>query len=165
MADRIRSGKVGREGVLLVGGDFLEGEILSIKDNVITLQTLLFGSRKYQGGSQAAAVFLQKPAKERKQWIVRTLLGTEIRLRKLEWDGSTLVVNQTPFRKLRLKIGEIREIAYLDEPNVLERAWATWASMDTQHKRQTIAGQSSFDRTFKVRSEAKVYLAQNNLYP
>ena len=160
MADRIRSGKVGREGVLLVGGDFLEGEILSIKDNVITLQTLLFGSRKYQGGSQAAAVFLQKPAKERKQWIVRTLLGTEIRVRKLEWDGSTLVVNQTPFRKLRLKIGEIREIAYLDEPNVLERAWATWASMDTQHKRQTIAGQSSFDRTFKVRSEAKVYLAQ-----
>ena len=36
VADRIRSGKIGREGVLLVGGDFLEGEILSIKNNKIT---------------------------------------------------------------------------------------------------------------------------------
>ena len=57
VADRIRSGKIGREGVLLVGGDFLEGEILSIKNNKITLQTLLFGSKQYQGGSQASAVF------------------------------------------------------------------------------------------------------------
>ena len=160
MADRIRSGKVGREGVLLVGGDFQEGEISSIRDNVITLQTLLFGSRKYQGGSQAAAVFLQKPTRARERWIVRTQLGTEIRLRKLEWDGSILVANQTPFRDLRLKSGEIHEISYVTEPNVLERAWATWASMDEEHKRQTVAGQGGFDSVFKARSEAKVYLAQ-----
>lgn len=160
MADRIRSGKVGREGVLLVGGDFQEGEISSIKDNVITLQTLLFGSRKYQGGSQASAVFLQKPTSAKERWIVRTQLGTEIRLSKLEWDESTLVANQTPFRNLRLKPGEIHEISYVTEPNVLERAWATWASMDEEHQRQTVAGQGGFDSVFKARSEAKVYLAQ-----
>ena len=160
MADRIRSGKVGREGVLLVGGDFHEGEISSIKDNIITLQTLLFGSRQYQGSSQAAAVFLQKPTRVKERWIVRTQLGTEIRLRKLEWDGATLVVNQTPFRNLRLKSGEIHEISYLIEPNVLERAWMNWASMDTEHKRQTVAGQGNFDGVFKARSETKVYLAQ-----
>jgi hypothetical protein len=160
MADRIRSGKVGREGVLLVGGDFQEGEISSIKDNVITLQTLLFGSRKYQGGSQAAAVFLQKPAKLKEQWIVRTQLGTEIRLTKLEWDGSTLVANRTPFRKLRLKSGEIHEISNVTEPNILQRAWEIWTLMDAEHKRQTVAGQGNFDSVFKARSEAKVYLAQ-----
>ena len=107
VTDRIRSGKVGREGVLLVGGDFVEGEILSIKDNNITLQTLLFGVKQYQGGSQASAVFLQKPAKLG-TWVVRTQLGTEIRLRKLEWDGPVLIADQTPFRKLRLKADEIQ---------------------------------------------------------
>ena len=160
VADRIRSGKVGREGVLLVGGDFVEGEILSIKDNNITLQTLLFGSKQYQGGSQASAVFLQKPAKAREQWVVRTQLGTEIRLRKLEWEGSVLIANQTPFRKLRLKADEIQEIAFQSEPNILERAWTTWGALSEQQQQQTVAGQGRFDSLFKARSVAKIYLAQ-----
>ena len=160
VADRIRSGKVGREGVLLVGGDYLEGEILSIKDNVITLQTLLFGTKQYQGGSQAAAVFLQQPAKAREQWIVRTQLGTEIRLRKLEWDGSTLVVNQTPFRKFRLKSQEIHEIAFRSDANILDRAWERWAGMDVAQRQQTVAGQNQFNSVYKSRAAAKVYLAQ-----
>ena len=160
VADRIRSGKIGREGVLLVGGDFLEGEILSIKNNKITLQTLLFGSKQYQGGSQASAVFLQKPAKAREQWVVRTQLGTEIRLRKLEWDGSVLIADQTPFRKLRLKADEIQEIAFQSEPNILERAWTTWGALSEQQQQQTVAGQGRFDSIFKARSAAKVYLAQ-----
>ena len=160
VTDRIRSGKVGREGVLLVGGDFVEGEILSIKDNNITLQTLLFGAKQYQGGSQASAVFLQKPAKAREQWVVRTQLGTEIRLRKLEWDGPVLIADQTPFRKLRLKADEIQEIAFQSEPNILKRAWATWAALNEQQQQQTVAGQGRFDSIFKARSEAKIYLAQ-----
>ena len=158
--DRIRSGNIGRKGVLLTSGDFLEGEISSIKNNVITLETLLFGAKKYQGGSQASAIFLQKPAKPKDQWIVRTQLGTEIRLNKLEWDGSTLVANRAPFRKLRIKSGEIQEIAYLSEKNLLERAWSTWALMDEQQKHQIISSQGNFNSVFKARSEAKVYLAQ-----
>ena len=160
VADRIRSGKIGREGVLLVGGDFLEGEILSIKNNKITLQTLLFGSKQYQGGAQASAMFLQKPAKAREQWVVRTQLGTEIRLRKLEWDGPVLIADQTPFRKLRLKADEIQEIAFQSEPNILERAWTTWGALSEQQQQQTVAGQGRFDSIFKARSAAKVYLAQ-----
>lgn len=160
VADRIRSGKVGREGVLLVGGDFLEGEITSIKNNRITLQTLLFGAKQYQGGSQAAAVYLQKPTKPREQWVVQTRLGTEIHLRNLEWDEATLVADQTPFRKLRLKADEIHEIAFRSAPNILERAWANWGSLNEQQQRQITAGQGQFDSVFKARAEAKVYLAQ-----
>ena len=160
VADRIRSGKVGREGVLLVAGDFLEGEILSIKNNKITLQTLLFGAKQYQGGSQASAVFLQKPAKAREQWVVRTQLGTEIRLRKLEWDGPVLIADQTPFRKLRLKADEIQEIAFQSKPNILERAWVTWGKLSEQEQQQAVAGQGRFDSIYKARAGARVYLAQ-----
>ena len=75
-------------------------------------------------------------------------------------DGPVLIADQTPFRKLRLKADEIQEIAFQSEPNILKRAWGTWAALNEQQQQQTVAGQGRFDSIFKARSEAKIYLAQ-----
>ncbi len=159
-ADRIRLGETGREGVLLSTGDFLGGEIASIKDNIIIVKTVLFGEREFKCHSEAAAVFLHNPAKPRDQWRVYTRAGTEICLRKLNWEGSDLVGIQAPFKGHRLKANDIHEIAFLSEPNVLKRSWDIWKQMDEQQRRQAVSGQGYFNEIYMARSVARSQLAK-----
>ena len=159
-ADRIRLGETGREGVLLTTGDFEGGEIASIKDNTIIMKTVLFGKREFKTDSETAAVFLGNPAKPRDQWRVYTRAGGEICLRKLNWEGSDLVGIRAPFKGHRLKTGDIREIAFLSEPNVLERSWDIWKQMDEQQRRQAVSGQGYFNEIYMARSVARSQLAR-----
>ena len=158
--DRIRIGETGREGVLLTTGDFLGGEIASIKDNIIIVKTVLFGERKFTGHSEVAAVFLHNPAKPHDQWRVYTRDGGEICLRKLNWEGSDLVGIQAPFKGYRLKANDIHEIAFLSEPNVLKRSWNLWKQMDEQQRRQAVSGQGYFNEIYIPRSVARSQLAK-----
>ncbi len=159
-ADRIRLGATGREGVLLTTGDFQDGEIASIKDNIIIVKTVLFGEKEFKTHSEAAAVFLANPAKPRDQWRVYTRAGEEICLRKLNWEGSDLIGIQAPFKGHRLKAIDIREIAFLSEPNVLKRSWDIWKQMDEQQRRQAVSGQGYFNDIYMPRSVARYQLAR-----
>ena len=158
-ADRIRLGEIGREGVLLTTGDFQGGEIASIKDNTIIVKTVLFGERKFKTHSEAAAVFLSNPAKPHDQWRVYTRAGGEICMRKLNWEGSDLVGIRAPFKGHRLKVNDIREIAYLSEPNVLKRSWDIWKQMDEQQRRQAVSEQGYFNEVYMPRSVARIQLS------
>jgi hypothetical protein len=159
-ADRIRLGETGREGVLLTTGDFQGGEIASIKDNIITVKTVLFGKKEFKTHSEAAAVFLGNPAKPRDQWRVYTRAGGEICLRKLNWEGSDLVGIRAPFKGHRLKVNDIREIAFLSEPNILKRSWDIWKQMDEQQRRQAVSGQGYFNDIYMPRSVARSQIAK-----
>ncbi len=159
-ADRIRLGETGREGVLLTTGDFQGGEIASIKDNIITVKTVLFGEKEFKTHSEAAAVFLGNSAKPRDQWRVYTRAGGEFCLRKLNWEGSDLVGIRAPFKGHRLKANDIREIAFLSEPNVLKRSWDIWKQMDEQQRHQVVNGQGYFNEVYMPRSVAQSQLAK-----
>ena len=154
-ADRIRVGKTGRSGVLLNGGDFQEGEIISIKDNTITVKTLLFGEKKYQAASEALGVFIHKSGRPKKEWTVRTFSGNEIKLKELIWDKGTLVVDRSPFRNLRLKSAEISEISFGAMPHVLHRAWAKWDAMAMSERGIILAHQGSFDSFHQSRANIR----------
>ncbi len=158
-ADRIRVGKTGRSGVLLNGGDFQEGEIISIKDNTITVKTLLFGEKKYQAASEALGVFFHKSGRPKKEWTVRTFSGNEIKLKELIWDKETLVVDRSPFRNLRLKSAEIAEISFGTMPHVLHRAWAKWDAMAMPDRSIAKAQQSKFDSFYQSRANIRAQRA------
>ncbi|MCH2379793.1 MAG: hypothetical protein MK236_10275, partial [Pedosphaera sp.] len=157
-ANRIRAGRVGRIGVLLNRGDFQEGEIKLIKDNVVTIKTLLFGEKSYQTGSEALAVFLQKPVRSRKEWTVRTIGGSEIKLQEMKWDKGMLVVRRSPFRNLRLKSADHAEISYGTTPNILHRAWKKWDAMTESERSHTRAQQAAFDRHHRSRANIRAQL-------
>jgi hypothetical protein len=154
-ADRIRFGKTGRPGVLLNGGDFQEGEIISIQDKTITIKTLLFGEKKYQVMSEALAVFFQKPGRAKEGWTVRTVSGTEIKLKGMMWDKGVLVVDHSPFHNLQLKGAEIAEISFGTMPHVLHRAWAKWDAMAMPGRNITKVQQSKFDSYYQSRANIR----------
>lgn len=131
--------RASRPGVLLVSGDFVEGEIKSIQNSQIKLGSVLFGERSFEVGREAAAVMLRKFALPAEQFEIRLRDGSVLFARALRAEVDMLVLDDPFLRGLCFPAAQLEEIAFGKGTNRLAFAWSEWemlAETDRQRAEQ-----------------------------
>lgn len=109
LAARIGSGV---PGILLLNGDFIEGELKSFKKGRVTVSSVIFGLRSYDTASQAAAVVLG-PFQKGAKFVVRTKTGSALFADAIGVEQETLVLVEPILGKMRLTSNELLDIRRL----------------------------------------------------
>ena len=104
---------LGRTGVLLRGGDFIEGEIDAITDRLVTVNSVLFGMKRLELSAKVAAILFSEPWKENAAWDVRLADGSRLRARTLKITADTAVeLDELTLGKIKLPGAQIYEINF-----------------------------------------------------
>ena len=99
----------GRRGVLLRSGDFLDGDVASIGDGRIVVDSVLFGPR-HVPLAQAAAAVLRDVVRRPGTAEVELADGSVLRARSLAIDGGALVAEDEGGLRLTARAGEMRRL-------------------------------------------------------
>lgn len=102
----------GQRGVLLINGDFLEGEFRGVQGRQLQLSSVLFGLRSL-GLDQVATVALRPLAPGPAAFEVHTLDGTRLRAEALVGDAGHLRVQEPGLGPLRVPMEALAEIRRL----------------------------------------------------
>jgi len=111
LAARISSGS---PGILLLNGDFVEGELKSFKKGRVTVSSVIFGLRSYDTANQAAALVL-RPFQNGAKFVVRTSTGSALFADNIDVDQEALLLAEPILGKLRLKSNELLDIRRLSD--------------------------------------------------
>lgn len=104
----------GRTGLLMSNGDFVDGEVRAIKDDKVTLDSVLLGRRVYDLNRKVAAVVLRDQATTSATFEVTTHDGSVWRTRALSTEGDILRVEAPLAGQARIAMQELVEIRRLD---------------------------------------------------
>lgn len=103
-----------RVGLLLKNGDFLEGEFRSLRGGSVTVQSVLFGQRKFWiENGEVVALLLQPCALTPAPFEVRLVDGSVLRADRLRPAGQTVRVEDTTLGELVIPESELLEIGAL----------------------------------------------------
>jgi len=101
----------GRPGVLLAGGEFVEGDCRRIERGRVTVQSVPLGVRRYDVNREVIAVVLRrKPLLTPRAYEVRTHDGSTWLAQDLAFDASGLVLREPQLGPRRLAWYEILEV-------------------------------------------------------
>ncbi len=128
--------RASRPGVLLVNGDFVEGEFKSLENGRIKLTSVLFGERGFDSVREAAALVLRKPALPMEQFEVQLRDGSILLARALRAEAGAIVLDDPFLRDLRLPAAQLEEIAFGKSTNRIAVAWAVWESLAEPERQQ-----------------------------
>lgn len=99
-------------GVLLVNGDFIEGELKEFAKGRLTISSVIFGLRSYDGSSEVAAIVL-RPFQRAAKFVVRTNRGSALFADSLDLAEKELLVDEPILGKLHLSARELLDIRRL----------------------------------------------------
>ncbi len=99
-----------RPGVLLSGGDFLEGEITAVKNNSLYISSVVLGQRKIDLGDKVIAVVWNDPKPAPGDFQVRLRDGSVLRARALGADGQVILAHEATPVVTRVPLAAILEI-------------------------------------------------------
>ena len=102
-----------RAGLLLRGGDFIEGPLVSASNGVVTAGSVLFGHTSRAAGEEAAAVLLRPARPAAAVWRVQLRDGSVLRARSAAVDAGRLVVEEPLLGRVRLPLDQIVELERL----------------------------------------------------
>ncbi len=99
-------------GVLLARGDFMEGELESLSNGRVKMNSVLFGPSNLAVGSEAVIVILRDaaPAGADAAWVVRTTDGVLYMAKSLRVEGSQLLIEDQSGATAKIGGGNISEI-------------------------------------------------------
>lgn len=101
----------GRTGLLLRSGDFFEGEINAITDRMVTVNSVLFGVKRFELGPKVAAILFSEPWKENAAWDVRLADGSRLRARALKITADNAVeLDELTLGKIKVAGAQISEV-------------------------------------------------------
>lgn len=98
-------------GVLLREGDFVEGELRTLKDGRVELSSVLFGLKRFEPRQQALAVAINPLEPARTRLIVRTSDGSVYLTRQLALQKDKVTVDDPAAGPLTFNRGDIAEIS------------------------------------------------------
>jgi hypothetical protein len=104
----------GRTGLLMSNGDFVDGEVRAIKDDKVTLDSVLLGRRVYDLNRKVAAVVLRDQATAPAMFEVTTHDGSVWRTGTLSTDGDAIRVEAPLAGQAKIAIQELVEIRRID---------------------------------------------------
>lgn len=99
-----------RPGLLLVDGDFLDGNLRSITTNTVLMSSLLFGFRPFVAGSEAAAIQLGSVESTDAVWVVELDEGSEVRADELGLRPDGLRAEGGRLGRLDVPLERIRRV-------------------------------------------------------
>jgi len=99
-----------RPGVLLSGGDFLEGEITAVKNNSLYISSVVLGQRKIDLGDKVIAVVWNDPKPAPGGFQVRLRDGSVLRARALSAEGQAIIAHDAGPAVQRVPLAAIVEI-------------------------------------------------------
>jgi len=99
-------------GVLLVGGDFFEGQVGRLTAKDVQVDSLIFGPRSFGLQREVAAIVLQDAAAEPAEYAVRTDDGSEYMAGSVSVENGKLVVTDRVVGRFELEPRQLREIRY-----------------------------------------------------
>jgi len=102
--------EAGRQGVLLVDGDYLDGTLRSIATNSVTVSSLLYGFRSFAAGSEVAVVQMGDVETEEVSFRVALRNGSELRARRIEIEPGALRVESPLLGSLVVKREDVKSL-------------------------------------------------------
>lgn len=99
-----------RPGLILSDGDFLDGTVRAVATNILTMNSLLLGFRRFPIGSQAAAVQVGEVEPEAAAFRVLLRNGSELRARTVEPGKQGLRVESPLLGALVLSLDQVDSI-------------------------------------------------------
>jgi hypothetical protein len=102
----------GVAGILLLNGDFIEGDLKTLKKGQATISSIIFGLHSYDTANQAAAVVL-RPFQQAGRFVVRTNKGSALFAEVLEVREDAVVVSEPLLGEMRLGVNELLDIRRL----------------------------------------------------
>lgn len=99
-----------RPGVLMTDGDFVDGQLRSMATNTVTVSSLLFGFRRFQAGSEVAAVQFGEVAPEDVGYRLELNNGSELLVRKLTVSPTTIRAEAPKLGTIDFALGDLRSL-------------------------------------------------------
>lgn len=99
-----------RPGVLLTDGDFLDGKLRGVATNTVTVNSLLFGFRRFSVGNEAAVVQAGPVEVEEAAFRLFLRQGSELRARRLTLGTNELRVESPLLGTLTVRGEEVRSL-------------------------------------------------------
>lgn len=96
-----------RPGVLLAGGDFVEGEFRGIADGRVKLDTVLFGQKQFDLARDVAAVILRETAPASWRYALRLQDQTLLLVQDIALEAQSLRVRDSLVGNLAIPIAEL----------------------------------------------------------
>jgi hypothetical protein len=100
----------GRAGVLLTTGDFIDGDVRTLKEGNVAVSSVLFGLRKLPLADEVTAVILHDVAPEKSPFTVSTTDGSLYRPKSIKPDPQDLQIDDASLGKLSLPLGTLSQL-------------------------------------------------------
>ncbi|MDB5322405.1 MAG: hypothetical protein JWN40_4036 [Phycisphaerales bacterium] len=100
----------GRTGLLMSTGDFLEGDVRSLKEGTAAVSSVLFGLRKVATYDDLTAIILHDVAPEKTPFTVTTIDGSIYRLKSLKPDPQNLQVEDASLGRIAIPLGTLSQL-------------------------------------------------------
>lgn len=104
-----------RMGVLLANGDFVEGQMQSLDNDTLVLNSVLFGVKVY-GIDQVMAIVLAgiKAPTKTSRFKLRIENGSQFYVRGFRVDDKDIIVDDPSVGKMRIPLTEFNELRAID---------------------------------------------------
>jgi hypothetical protein len=100
----------GHTGVLLATGDFLEGDIRSLKEGTVEVSSVLFGMRKVPTYDDMTAIILRDVSPEKTPFTLSTTDGSLYRPKSIKPDQQVLQINDASLGELSMPLNTLAQL-------------------------------------------------------
>ena len=118
-----------RQGVFLKDGDFMEGQVISVEDGRVTVDSLLLGRKTFPVGTEAVAVVLRSPVSAPDAWTLKLTDGSRLRCKELRTGQGEVVLHGSPYRNYRVNQEQLVELQRGRAGPLLELFRARWVAL------------------------------------
>jgi hypothetical protein len=102
----------GQPGVLLVGGEFIEGDFRGISDGIVTVSSVLFGIRRFECDSEVMAVVFRKSSLLPSNCELSTRDGSAWRGTDLTLGDNEVVLQEAALGRRIFPIHELADFGW-----------------------------------------------------
>jgi hypothetical protein len=99
-----------RDGVLLAGGDFVEGQILDVNESRVKLSSVLFGIKRFETRQVAVVAYRNGIAATTQRYHLRAADGSSLLFEDAEFAANLLHIKDPILSALVFPFGEVTEL-------------------------------------------------------
>lgn len=107
LADHAAKLSPGHTGVLLATGDFLEGDIKTLKEGTVSLSSILFGQKKIPTYDDVTAVILHDISTEKTPFTLIAIDGSKYQAKSIKPDPPTLQINDVSLGQITMPLNTL----------------------------------------------------------
>jgi len=110
LADQMEGVSPGRTGLLMSNGDFLEGDVRSLKDGAASVSSVLFGLRKVTTYDDLTAIILHDVAPEKTPFTLTTADGSLYRVKSLKPTPQAVQIDDASLGAVTLPLAALAQL-------------------------------------------------------